>query len=32
MAAGTLSPPKIVSREEWLSERRALLVEETEVR
>jgi hypothetical protein len=31
MAAGTLSPPKVVSREEWLSARRALFVEEKEI-
>lgn len=31
MAAGTLSPPKIVSREEWLSARRALFLEEKEM-
>jgi predicted dithiol-disulfide oxidoreductase (DUF899 family) len=31
MAAGTFSPPKVVSREEWLSARRALFVEEKEL-
>ena len=31
MAAGTLSPPKVVSREEWLSARRVLFVEEKEI-
>jgi predicted dithiol-disulfide oxidoreductase (DUF899 family) len=31
MAGGTLSPPKVVSRQEWLSARRALFVEEKEI-
>ena len=31
MAVGTLSPPKVVSRKEWLSARRALFVEEKEI-
>ena len=31
MATRTLAPPKVVSREEWLSARKALFVEEKEM-
>jgi predicted dithiol-disulfide oxidoreductase (DUF899 family) len=31
MAARTLSPPKVVSRDEWLSARKALFVKEKEM-